>query len=189
MAKPHLKGIDPLQIYMHALGFHVAEDALGRLTLNPNTQLAGQVVQPNMVLSALTSELFLKCLVCIETTLTPKGHHLFELFKLLTPEIRAKITHLWDTHIIPARKAMWDAIDQHQDNKGFKISRDLPNALLASSRAFETIRYNYEPECAESEFNIGDLPRILRRVILQLKPEWAGLGRDAKPLPGFVPGQ
>lgn len=183
MAKPYLKNIDPLQIYSHAMGFHAAEDALGRLTLHPNTQVAGQVVQPGMVISALTTELFLKCLVCIETTQTPKGHHLYQLFSLLTPETRSKIIDLWDTHIVPARTAMWDAIEQHQNPKGYKIGRSLPAALLASSMAFETIRYNYEPDCRESEFNIGDLPRILRRIILQLRPEWTILALNVKPLP------
>jgi hypothetical protein len=139
-----------------------------------------------MVISALTTELFLKCLACIETKQTPKGHHLYELFNLLTSETRTKIIDLWDTHIVPARKSMWDAIDQHQKPTGKKVGRSLPAALLASSRAFETIRYNYEPDCAQSEFNIGDLPRILRHIILEMKPEWATLGRDVKPVPGFV---
>ncbi len=92
MAKPqYIEGIDPLSIYMHAIGFHTAENSLGNLTLGPNAQLGAQVVRPAMVISALTSELFLKCLVCLETTRTPKGHHLFELFQLLTPGTRSRI--------------------------------------------------------------------------------------------------
>jgi hypothetical protein len=184
MAKPHLKNVDPFKIYMHAMGFHVAEDALGRLTLNPNQQLASHVVQPNMILSALTSELFLKCLVCMETTLTPKGHHLFELFKLLKPDTRDGIIKMWDIYIVPQRTQMWDVIDQHH---GGKIARDLPGALLASSRAFETIRYEYEPTIQQSEFNIGDLPRILRLVVLEKKPDWANFGRNVMPVPSVGP--
>jgi hypothetical protein len=179
MVKPHLKNVDPLKIYMHAMGFHVAEDALGRLTLNPNQQLSSHVVQSNMVLSALTSELFLKCLVCLETTLTPKGHHLFELFELLKPDTRDRVVKMWNIYIVPKRSQMWDMIDQHH---GGKIARDLPGALLASSRAFETIRYEYEPDSQKSEFNIGDLPRILRILILEKKPEWANFGRNVMPV-------
>lgn len=72
------------------------------LTLNPNVQLASQVVQASMVLSALTTEVFFKCFVCIDTTLTPQGHYLFELFEQLKlkPETQSKIIHLWDTQII-----------------------------------------------------------------------------------------
>lgn len=90
VAKAPLTNIDPLQIFMHALGFHVAENALGSLTLAPNTQLGAQVVQPTMVLSAFTTELFLKCLICLETNLTPQGHHLFELFEQLSPQRRTR---------------------------------------------------------------------------------------------------
>jgi hypothetical protein len=189
MAKPHLKKIDPLQIYMHALGFHVAENALGMLTLGPNLQLGAQVVQANMVLSAFTTELFLKCLICIETTLTPQGHHLFELFKQLRPDTQHKIIHLWDTEIIPVRDPQWKIIENGIPGGGDRFKRDLPEALTASSRTFERIRYSYEPGSKEGDFNIGDLPRVLRRVILQLKPEWASLGRDVKAVSGLQPGQ
>ena len=187
MAKPRppLKGIDPLQIYMHALGFHVSENALGNLTLSQNTQLGAQVVQATMVLSAFTTELFLKCLVCIETSLTPQGHHLFELFEQITPITQDKIIHLWDTQIIPHRDPEWKFIESKQYSGDRKFSRDLPGALSDSSRAFEQIRYSYEPNCKEADFNIIDMPRVLRRVILEMKPAWADLGRDVKPVPGF----
>ena len=107
MAKQPIENIDPLQIFMHALGFHIAEDMLGRLTATSNIQLVAQVVEPTMVLSAFTTELFLKCLVCLETTRTPQGHHLFELFEQLGPETQRKITHLWNTHVVPEREPEW----------------------------------------------------------------------------------
>lgn len=169
---------------MHALGFHVAENSLGNLTLGPDTQLGAQVVQASMVLSAFTTELFLKCRICLETTRTPQGHHLFELFEQLRVPTRTRMIHLWDTVIVPRRDPEWSFIENHQ-NTGFKFKRDLPGAIADSSRAFEKIRYGYEPGSKDSDFNIGDLPRILRRVILEGKPEWADLGREVKPIPGF----
>jgi hypothetical protein len=171
---------------MHALGFHVSENALGSLTRTPNTQLAAQVVEPTMVLSAFTTELFLKCLICIETGLTPQGHHLFELFEQIMPATQSKIIHLWDTQIVPHRDPEWKFIESKQYNGDKKFSRDLPGALSDSSRAFEQIRYRYEPNSKQSDFNIIDLPRVLLRVILEMKPEWANLGRDIKPVPGFA---
>jgi len=170
---------------MHGLGFHAAENALGKHVGGPNVQLAAQIVEPVMVLSAFTTELFLKCLICLETTKTPQGHHLFELFEQLTPETQAKITHLWDTHVVPFRDPEWSFIEAQPGVR--KMNRDLPGALNASSRAFEKIRYGYEPKNREnSDFNIVDLPRALRHVILEMKPEWDNLGRDVKPVPGFV---
>jgi hypothetical protein len=170
---------------MHGLGFHVSEDILGNLTLGPNTQLGAQVVQPGMVLSAFTSELFLKCRICLETTETPQGHHLFDLFEQLRPATRSRLIHLWDTYIVPRRHPEWTFIESSQYDGASKFKRDLPGAISDSSRAFEKIRYRYEPNSQNSTFNIGDLPRILRRVILEGKPDWANLGPDVKPMPGF----
>lgn len=174
---------------MHALGFHVAENALGMLTMNPNAQLGGQVVQASMVLSAFTTELFLKCILCIETTLTPQGHELFELFKQLKSPTKAKIIHLWDTQVVPAREPQWKFLENSRFAGAQKFKRDLPGALSASNRAFEKLRYGYEPGSQDAEFNIGDLPRILHRIILRMKPKWASLGRDITALPGFPPRQ
>ena len=179
MPRPPLENIDPLHIYMNALGFHVSEDILGRLTLGPDMQLASQVTQPNIVLSAFTSELFFKCLICIETKLTPQGHHLDDLFEQLNEATKREIIHLWETKIVPLRDPQWKVIEADL-SKGSKFCRDLPGALEAGRRTFERMRYHYEPASQIGVFNLGDLPRILRRVILQKKPEWANLVRDIK---------
>ncbi len=172
---------------MNALSFHVAEDVLGRLTLGPDMQLAGHVTQPNIVLSALTSELFFKCLICIETRLTPQGHHLDFLFHQLRPETSSEITHLWETHIVPLREPQWKVMESSL-SKGSKFCRDLPGALKAGSRTFERMRYQYEPASQIGAFNLGDLPRILRRIILQKKPKWTNLALDVEQIDDPPPG-
>jgi uncharacterized protein (DUF2461 family) len=93
--------------------------------------------------------------------------------------------HLWDANIVPHRDPEWTFIEKTQFNGHNKFKRDLAGAIEDSSRAFEKIRYSYEPDSKDSSFSIGDLPRILRRVILEGMPEWASLGRDVKPVPGF----
>src|SRR5579862_635110 len=75
-----------------------------------------------------------------------------------------------------------DAIGQHQNPRGYKIGRTLPADLLASSRAAKQSGITMSPK-VEKASSISDLPRILRRVILELKPEWATLGLNVKPLP------
>jgi hypothetical protein len=187
MAKAPLENINPHQIFVHARGFLVAEDALGSLTITHNKQqVAANVVQPVMVLSAFTTELFLKCLICLETTLTPQGHHLFELFQQLRPETQDKIIQLWEMHVVPIRDPEWALIEKSRSFSSGKFKRDLPGALSDSSRAFEEIRYAYEPGNRKGIFNIIDLPRLLHRVILEMKPEWLNLGREVK-LVGAVP--
>jgi len=185
MPKTPLENIDPQKIYLHALGFHTAENALGKLTGSFDPQYGSQVVEANIVLSALTSELFLKCLICIETKLTPQGHHLGELFKQLTPKTQRSIIELWDTHIVPAREQMWRLIENSQ---GTKLKRDLPSALFAASRTFEKLRYSYEGNLQDTTFYIGDLPRILRRIILEMNPAWANMGRLVTAVGDIRPG-
>ena len=186
MARLPLENIDPFHIFMHALGFHAAENVLGSITLTPATQAAAQLVQPTMVVSAFTTELFLKCLINLETTLTPQGHHLFELFDQLKPETQRKIVHLWDSEVIPIRDPEWTFIEKSRNYSHGRFKRDLPGALADSSRAFEEIRYAYEPASKKATFNIIDVPRILRQVILEMKPEWKNLTRIVK-LVGEVP--
>lgn len=170
---------------MHALGFHYAEDALGHLTKGPDLQLGAQIVQANMVLSALCTELFFKCLVCIETGLTPQGHYLFDLFEQLEPNTQKEITHLWDTQIVPAREPHWGIIEVNLRKEApgrpqIIFKRDLPSALAAANRSFERMRYSYEPDSIQHSFYIGDMPRVLRHTILARQPEWRNLGRGVK---------
>lgn len=58
---------------------------------------------------------------------------------------------------------------------------------MSSYRAFERMRYGYEPETKDSQFYIGDMPIILERVILEYRPEWGKLRRRVVELPDFDP--
>jgi hypothetical protein len=178
MNKPDLKNVDSKELYMHARGFYLAEEFLSNLDFSKNTQLALEITQAGIVLSALNSELFLKCIVCIETGLTPQGHYLDYLYSRVSQKIRSRIEYIWDTELVPFREATWRKMEG-AIGKGKTLKRDLPSALKAGRRAFEKIRYSYEPTKKDTEFYISDLPRILGRVILELRPEWELLQRRA----------
>jgi hypothetical protein len=176
-----LKNIDPKQIYIHAMGFFYVEQILGNLNLDP--QSMADIGQCPVVLSSLNSELFLKCIICIETSRVPRGHHLDELFKLVSPTMRKRIQQIWDAEVVPFRAKMWDQIDAA--TTGRRVPRDLPTALRGASKTFEKIRYSYEGNIQNVEFFVGDLPRILRRVIVELRPDFLGLRRrfsEVRPL-------
>ena len=89
---------------------------------------------------------------------------------------------------MPLRDPMWRKVEATFGN-GETFKRDLPNALKAGSRAFEKIRYSYEPESKGSQFYISDLPRLLGYVILEKKPEWANVRRKVSEVPGEFPPQ
>lgn len=182
MPKPvTIKGIDPKDIFLLARGFHLADAILGNTDFSQNPSMGADLAQPAMVISALNSELFLKCIICIETGEVPTGHNLDVLFNKVSPETRDRIQHMWDTEVVPLRSAMWAKIEAQLTEHG-PIKKDLHSALAAGSRSFERIRYSYEPNNKGGRFYISDLPRILGRVILQLKPEWEHLRRPVKEL-------
>lgn len=55
------------------------------------------------------------------------------------------------------------------------VPTDLAWTLDVGAQGFVEIRYNYEPKNAEAKFLLGDFPRLVKAVILQLKPEWQSL--------------
>ena len=134
-----------------------------------------------MVLGALTIELFLKCLICIESGLAPRGHNLKNLFDSLSEATQKRIQHSWNTGIAVRRAEEWDEMERAL---GVKIARDLPTALTVASKSFELIRYSYEGNTKELQYYLQDLPALLGRVILEMKPEFASVRRKPLSPPG-----
>ncbi len=178
--RPPLTCIDPKDIYLHARGFYLIDNIISNLDFDKNPQLLSDASQPSMVLSALNSELFLKCLICLERGIVPTGHHLHDLFFELSEPTRDRIQKLWETEVVPIREPMWQKIEQHM---GHKLHRDLPGALRDGSRSFEEIRYSYETKGKGARFYLSDLPRILGLTILEKKPEWEHLVRRVSEIP------
>lgn len=164
MARPTLQNINPRDIFAHADRFHWAESSLRNAS---TSQLALKFAHPAMVLSAFASELYLKCIHCIDSGLVPPGHDIEKLFNGLPHLRRARITQIWDAKMVND-----DAeLQKHDRALGFKIPRDLPTALKDCSRGFEQLRYVYEnPE--DVKFYIVEFPRVLRPAILEIQPAW-----------------
>ena len=131
------------------------------------------------MLGALTIELFLKCLICMESCKASHGQDLKELFDELSAEVRARIEHAWDNDIVPLRRKEWDGIETF----GLTMPRDLPSALVKGSEAFKRIRYSYEGNTEGLHFYLGDLPALLEKLILEIKPEFESYRRRTLPLP------
>jgi HEPN domain-containing protein len=149
-----------------------------RNVASDNMQLATTIGEPAMVIGALTIELFLKCLICIETGNVPRGHDLKGLFDSLGEHPRTRIEDGWTNEIAKDRSTQWDHLETIT---GVKIARDLPTALTVASRTFERLRYSYEGNTADLQYYLQDLPELLGRIILDMRPEFATARR--KPLP------
>jgi hypothetical protein len=182
--KPILSNIDPKKLFLHAAGFYRLEHILSNIDIDKDPQVGADIGSAAVVISALNSELFFKCLICIETGLVPRGHHLFRLFTQLSARTRSRIEELWDNEVVPFREARWKQIEAAL---GRPIKRDLASALEGGSVAFEKIRYSYEGNNDDVEFYISDLPRLLGRVVVELKPEFAFLRRPFSEVPKIAP--
>ena len=170
------------KIFQHAGCFYQALNVLQAVAPHPRENLHGAVTlaEPVVVLGALTTELFLKCLSCIEIGKASHGHDLKELFDELSAETRARIEHAWDSEIVPLRSEEWDRIEA----LGLSMPRDLRSALAKGSEAFKRIRYSYEGNTEGVHFYVGDLPALLEKLILEIKPEYEAYRRKPLPLPG-----
>lgn len=171
------KPIDPVKIYEQAMRFHVAIARLHQdmtREMNANQQqgmgLSHWIGIPILVMSALASELFLKCLICIETGRRSSGHHHARLFDHLSAATKAKLEAKWDG-IVANRE---DMIKKIEKGSGMKIERKLRRALNQSGDTFVQLRYLYETEndivSAMSDFHLS-----LKEMVLELKPEWKSI--------------
>jgi hypothetical protein len=162
------KTADPSKLMDHALRFHHTVRFMR--SKSTDATWVGVLALPAMVLSAFTSELFLKALVCLDTGSIPQGHHLDRLFRMLALDTRKAIKAGWDAYT-PSQENTYRALEAEL---GRPIPRDLGSALRAGSRSFIELRYMYEGT-PKSEFHILDLPEILHRVIIARR---ARIGRD-----------
>jgi hypothetical protein len=161
--------LDPLSIFQHASRFHASEYRL-RSTLDVSkAHEIGMLAIPANVLSVFASELYLKCLLCVETGSVPDIHNLKALFKRLQPGTRRELVGLWDADIrLPYRQRVLDHIRNMPEGKNLRS--DLIYALDVGANSFTVLRYFYEKQ--EVFFILDEFPNMLRKVILNRFPEW-----------------
>ena len=90
---------DPLKIFVHASRFHNSEKRLRNSVPADKPEDVPQIAHPAMVLSVFASELYLKCLLTIETGKAPPTHNVKALFRDLQPTTRKRLEELWDQAI------------------------------------------------------------------------------------------
>jgi len=129
------------------------------------------IAAPHMVLSAFASELYLKCLLCLEKGSVPQTHNLKALFRDISTLAKKRIEQIWDAYAAsPGVQELWKFIES---TTGKPFHRDFAAVLERSSTAFNELRYLHEDN--SGSFLAGDLPQMLRTVILERRPLWATL--------------
>jgi hypothetical protein len=155
------KPIDPRSVFQLACKFTVTEQYVRRID-NPNARF---MASPSMAISAFAIELFLKCLLLLEGKEPERIHSLNVLYRRLSHKQKRRIEEIWEKEARPK-------VDKLRQQFGLPYPSDLPNALVTCARAFERMRYGYE-DPDRQVFYLGELPTILWRIILDIRPEWA----------------
>ena len=141
-------------IFFEADAFNLAAQILTQFSI-PNIRL----MLPHVVLTSFSSELYLKCMILIETGNVPSGHDLAKLFDQLKDGTKQIIENEWN-----AETAKQSAVEVD------RRARNLKDTLAKEANAFVTWRYAYEPGelCG---FSLWNLPAILHKHILAIRPE------------------
>ncbi|WP_456740376.1 hypothetical protein [Bradyrhizobium sp. USDA 4469] len=174
-----------VEVFQHAGYFYQTLGALHKLNPDPraNRHAAITLAEPLIVLSAIATELFLKCLICIESgdAAPPRGHNLQTLFSQLSAPVRTRVQNLWDSDVVPLRREEWDKWQE----LGLEVPGDLSSALGKGANAFQVYRYSYEDNTDGIHYYLHDLSALLERTILEMRPEFEAFRRKPLPLPGI----
>ena len=165
---------EPSNIFVVADQFRHASKVLN-LTLAGVMTLAGEKAPfdlqvPMVTSSAFALELYLKCLIAMETgKKPPEIHELDKLFERLHPDTRAGIRRHFDATGASTIAVIKGAFEQH----GMAAPTiDFDYVLKASRRAFPLARYIYEGMPGEQGWVAEMIMEGARAVILERFPHW-----------------
>lgn len=164
---------DPRRIFRIAEWFN-----LGSNTLRGHISEMRGVAVPSVVLGAFSLELYLKCLIAIETGKPPPtGHNLRWLFDRLSSSTQRKIIQYFDNptdqHEINWRKTLKNP-PKHVPQQMKISSFTFDEVLDTSARAFGQFRYIFESGTykTNASWNAGYIVVCARRVIVEMHPDW-----------------
>ncbi|WP_456821984.1 hypothetical protein [Bradyrhizobium sp. USDA 4502] len=163
--------LNPQKIFEHAGKFQWTDERLRKTDIAKSETEIWYLGDPCLVISALASELYFKCLLVIFGTPFAelrRLHNLFDLYQKLPPQDRIKA--LWDHEIW--EQGPREMLDQFQAKIGKDtIPRNFTTLLKFGANTFVDLRYVYEKPRNVNNV-IVTLPSILRKVIAEIHPEW-----------------
>jgi len=155
------------RIFSQAVGFHrIAHECL---QLKDGDARDVSYMIAGIVNSAFAAELYMKCLIFLETGATAKTHDLHKLYKLLKPVTRADIEQRFDEKRqgVPVQGA-----EAYYARTGRRFADSFKDLITLGRDAFVEWRYLYEDSSSGLEYGLVPLPDILANLILEKKPEW-----------------
>lgn len=182
---------EAVNIFVVAEQFRIADKMLnlflqGELTYR-DQRLAYDVSTPMVTCAAFALELYLKCLISMETgNAPPNRHELDELFKLLHPDTQKSIRDYFDQNggdTIAFVKAQFVKAQKSQPTINFDY------ILRTSRRAFPIVRYIYEGLPAEQGWLGEVVMEGARAIILKRFPHWKDARQSGPAIVRSVPFQ
>jgi hypothetical protein len=156
--------IDARAVFDHASRFHYAGAVL-RIEFQ---RMTAPTIEPYVVVSSFSSELYMKCLYAMESDGNRiHGHNLRKLFDVLSQETKEELTGGWAT----ISQIYNQSYEQYGEK--FRLPRDLIAQLDLSGRMFEDMRYFYESGDFAKHWFLSPLPDLLRKIVLDRHPDWA----------------
>jgi|TARA_Y100000052_G_scaffold26754_1_gene32274 hypothetical protein len=182
-AKFELRNCDAKDIFTAACNFELALAKLQKATNDAFKSIPkGGTGQPFRlyesiaVNAAMSTELFLKCLLQIDLGGWTNGHNHVQLFRELSvdrqKEIRRYHDNYMETDLEQIRRANWNS-----QMYGLPPSKlDFDSQLNEKKNAFIHMRYWFERPESRLEYKTLGYPdtvaRSVRNVILKVRPEW-----------------
>jgi len=160
----------PHGIFVHASGFLKLASTLSCQPTHPTFDpLCSAAIVANI---AFAIELYLKCLIQLETgQLIKNEHDLHKLFAKLNEETQQEIETQFNSL---QKNPQYDLSNAPEEIKKAAASapKNLREALKVGGNAFVEWRYLYESTGYGNHFSLFPLPTILQTAILKKKPEW-----------------
>jgi len=131
--------------------------------------------------AALSTELFLKCILHIDLGGWTNGHNHVQLFRELSTErqkqIRKYHEHYMKTDPWQIKRAKWNSQGPLATAK-----LDFDSQLLEKKNAFIHMRYWFERPDSRMDYSTLGYPdtvaRSIRNVIIKLRPEWESMATN-----------
>lgn len=163
---------DPERMFKHAAVFEfvalfLSDYSIKKLNAAPPGVGVAIPDAARIVNSALSLELYLKCLLSIEKGDYDFEHELVKLFNAISPARQLRIKELFVEefnripHLVYLRQVA-------TDKKEYEFDRILERA----NHAFVEWRYAFEGLESGVQYNGQPVRNAVRRVILEIKPDW-----------------
>jgi hypothetical protein len=157
---------DPKTIFYQAEAFSKSSVFInnkGFEYIHKNSPISSNIVAAEKINKAFTFELYLKCLMAIESGRYIEGHNLLDLFKNLSQATQDKIIQNHNEGIIYS--------NVHYILHGFDAEDNFLEILKSIANTFIDLRYIFE-EHNQNNYDFGFTMKFVRGMILQLRPDF-----------------